>query len=191
MTYDEKISDSEILDALLRPEVRVPLEKEHSKDILRLLEPKTPDSRAEIRGMPHDAIVFKPDRFPAPEAVFQGEKGECDRADFIIISELRHVVLYIEMKQSGGKAWKVTQQLKGASCCLKYCQAIGKAFWGKPDFLEGYRDCFIAVTNTGPQKQKSVEHRKAPEHNRPEKFMKISSPHYLQFNKLVGGKEEG
>lgn len=187
MAYDGKISDSEILDALLRPEVRVPLEKEHSKDVLRLSEPKAPDSRADIRGMPHDAIVFKPDLFPVPEAVFQGRKGECDRADFIIISELRRVVLYIEMKQSGGKAWKVTRQLKGAFCCLKYCQAIGREFWGKSDFLEGYRDRFVAITNTGPQKQKSVEYKSAPVHDCPEKFMKMSSPHYLQFNKLVGG----
>lgn len=187
MTYDREIHDSEILVEMLKPGLQVHLDKEHGKDILRLSELNAPGSRAEIRGVPYDAIVFKPDLFPAPQEVFQGNKGECDRADFIIISELRRVVLYIEMKQSGGKAWKVTQQLKGAFCCLKYCQAIGKAFWGKSDFLEGYRDCFVAITNTGPQKQKSVEHRKAPEHNRPEKFMKISSPHYLQYNKLVGG----
>lgn len=187
MTYDREIGDSEILAEMLKPELLIDWKKEHGKDVLHLLEPNAPGSRAEIRGMPHDAIVFKPDLFPAPKAVFQGNRGECDRADFIIISERRRVVLYIEMKQSGGKAWKVIQQLKGAFCCLKYCQAIGREFWSKPDFLEGYRDCFVAITDTGPQKQKSVEHKRAPEHNRPEKFMKISSPHYLQFNKLVGG----
>lgn len=104
MTYDREISDSEILAEMLRPEVRVRLYEEYGRDVLRLSEPKAPDSRAKIYGMPHDAS-----------------------------------------------------------------------------------DRFVAITNTGAQKQKSVEYKNAPVHDCPEKFMKMSSPHYLQFNKLVGG----
>lgn len=191
MTYDREISDSEILAEMLKPDPLIHWKNEYGKEVLCLSEPNAPASRAEIHGIPHDAVVLKPDRFPAPQVIFQGKKGECDRADFIIISELRRVVLYIEMKQSESKAWKVIRQLKGAFCCLKYCQTIGREFWGKSDFLEGYRDRFVAITNTGPQKQKSVEYKNAPVHDCPEKFMKIPSPHHLQYNKLVGREKKG
>ena len=45
------------------------------------------------------------------------------------------------------KEKEIIQQLKGAQCFVEYCQAIGKSFWEKQDFLDDYKYRFVSIKN--------------------------------------------
>lgn len=103
-----------------------------------------PQSLTKICGLPDNAIVIKVDAFTAPDAVFAGSHDECKRADYVIISDAagKKVIVYIEMKARKGSEKAIIQQLKGAQCFIMYCREIGRSFWKKQNFLEGYRHRF-------------------------------------------------
>ena len=73
---------------------------------------------------------------------------------------------------------------KGAKCFLTYCQEIGKLFWNDRNFLDNYDFRYVSIRNIGISKKPSRE-KKAPIHDKPEKMLKIGSPHHLQFNQLI------
>lgn len=106
------MSDMEILSALLCESAMIPLENEHGKPIIKLQEIGVKGSVVCIRNLPSDAIVIKADDFPAPINFFKGNKGECKRTDFIIISEERKVILYVELKSGEKDASHIVKQLK-------------------------------------------------------------------------------
>ena len=43
-----------------------------------------------IKGLPSDSIVIRADAFKDPLTIFNGTKGECARADFVIVSNDEH-----------------------------------------------------------------------------------------------------
>jgi len=178
------MSDMEILSKLILESALIPLENEHGKQVIRLQEAGIKDSVSFIRNIPSDVIVIKADEFPAPKTFFKGDNGECKRADFIIISEEKKVILYVEMKAGAKDASHIVKQLKGASCVISYCKEIGKQFWSEARFLDGYAHRFIGIVNLSISKRPS-RYKSAPLHDLPESFLKISSPHHLQFNKLA------
>lgn len=85
------MQDMEILSQLIKNTVLVPLQDDHGKRFVKLSEPQAPDSIATIRNLPSDALVIKVDTFPSPEKVFNGRKGECKRADYVIITAEKKV----------------------------------------------------------------------------------------------------
>ncbi len=93
------MSDTEILDRLIREDARVPTETRHDRIVAELREDRA-DSCVTLRGLPSDAFVIMADRFPSPDTVFKGEKGECKRADYVVISERKKCILYIEVKRT-------------------------------------------------------------------------------------------
>ncbi|WP_287241008.1 MULTISPECIES: hypothetical protein [unclassified Okeania] len=126
-------SDIVILKKIIQPEATVGLETEYQKNIVKLTE--VDNYKVTIRRMPDDdeVIVIKVDAFRAPKEIFQGTKGECKRADFVIIADTINkgkFILCIEMKggKKTSKEKEIIQQLKGALCFVEYCQAIGKSF---------------------------------------------------------------
>jgi hypothetical protein len=144
-----------------------------------------------IDGMPKpdEVIVINAEDFAAPRTVFQGEKGECKRADFIIISDTptEKIILCIEMKKTKGK--KIIQQLKGAKCFVAYCQEIGKEFWNQHNFLETYQYRFISIGHI-PLPKTSTRHQgkqidSNQTHNSPDKMLIINGKNYIQFHSLI------
>jgi hypothetical protein len=178
------MSDMEILSELILESVLIPHENEYGKPVIKLQEAGVKNSVSFIRNIPSDVIVIKADEFPAPKTFFKGDNGECKRADFIIISEEKKVILYVELKAGAKDARHIVKQLKGASCVISYCKEIGRQFWSKSTFLDGYAHRYVGMVNLSVSKKPS-RHKSTPLHDSPESFLKISSPHYLQFKELA------
>lgn len=178
------MSDMKILSELILHSALVPHENEYGKPVIKLQEAGIKDSVSFIRNIPSDVIVIKADEFPASKTFFKGDKGECKRADFIIISEEKKVILYVELKSGAKDSSHIVKQLRGASCLISYCKEIGRQFWKKSTFLDGYAHRYVGMVNLSISKRPS-RHKSAPLHDSPESFLKISSPHYLQFNELA------
>ena len=188
-------SDLDIIQNLIRNEALVTVQKDqYANNFLELKEPpseKQPEYKIEISKVPNDAIAIKSDAFHPPKEIFKNSKGECRRADFVIIasSEKKNWIIYIEMKhRNPSSESEIIQQLKGAECFIDYCRSIGRVFWQKPKFLDekNYEQFFISVKNIGINKKPSKE-KKSALHNRPENMLKISAPSKkeLQFNSLI------
>jgi hypothetical protein len=184
------MDDFEILNLMIKEEAKVELSDSGSS------KPKAILAEADlyavtILGMPdrENIIIIKGDAFDAPKQIFNGKKGECKRADFIIVARLdrqRKYVIYIEMKASSStsKEWEIIQQLQGTQCFFTYCQAIGKVFWQEKNFLNGYQPRFVSFRNIGLNKQPI--HKENPIHDRPEQMWKINCAKSIQFNQLIG-----
>lgn len=180
------MGDSEILIALLKDTAIVKAQIEYGKNAVILNEPQVEDSSVKIANIPNDAIVVKLDSFDAPDGIFRGSQGECKRADFVIISEERKCILYIEIKRTKDSWQQIEKQLLGAQCAIKYFQEIGKSFWSNQSFLRDYKHRFISIGHTTIPKRKTKLSRPTKAHDSPSKAMKIDWPHYIQFNMLVG-----
>jgi hypothetical protein len=137
---------------------------------------------------PDDAMIIKVDRFLSPDKIFNGNKGECKRCDYVIISPEKRCILYIEIKRTKDKGgWKhIVEQLKGGQCFVSYCRTVGKHFWDKKDFLSGYKNRFICIGHTNIAKRKTRIDKHSKRHDTPDKAMKIDWPNHLQFNHLAG-----
>ncbi|MEA5576267.1 Coq4 family protein [Anabaena sp. UHCC 0451] len=116
--------------------------------------------------------------------IFNGSKGECKRADFIIVADTdrKKVILCIEMKAKvdTAKEWTIIQQFKGAKCFVEYFKKIGKEFWGQTKFIDSYVYRFVTIRDINIDK-KTTREKMIDNHDIPERMLKISSPHYLQF----------
>ena len=188
--------DFDILQDLIKTEALASIEYEYNKKIIVLEEPGNQTQSAyslKIRNVPDDIIAFKADAFPPPNNIFKSSKGECKRADYVIIAsdDRANWIVHIEMKSGKGDSEKeVEQQLRGAQCLVAYCRAIGQEFWQEPAFLEkkNYQQCFISIKNIGVAKRETWPEPKSDQHDMPERMLKISAPARgsLQFKRLVG-----
>ncbi|MEH2050362.1 hypothetical protein [Nostoc sp.] len=187
------MSDIAILKEMINETATVPLQNLHDKMQVTLTEPPPVDYSVTINGMPHndDVIVIKADAFNSPKTVFKGNRGECKRADFVIVAdtENKKVILCIEMKGGkGGSKKEIIQQLKGAECFVAYCRKIGQSFWEQQNFLSDYVYRFVSIREISIPKQKTRIERPTSNHDRPDRMLKISSPNYLNFNHLIAGR---
>ncbi|BAZ02173.1 hypothetical protein NIES37_61840 [Tolypothrix tenuis PCC 7101] len=188
------MSDIAILKQMIKATATVPLEAHHNKKQVKLIEPDLPSCIVTIHGMPNEdqVIVIKADAFQSPSTIFSGSKGECKRADFVIVADTdtKKVILCIEMKAKTKTSpeWEIIQQLKGAKCFITYCQKIGKEFWGEKNFLDTYVYRFVTIRNININKRTTRE-KITDAHSIPEQMLKISSPNYIQFSHLIGGKQ--
>lgn len=183
------MSDFAILHQMIKDAVKVSLVDNDGKKQVTLIEPQHANSSVTIVGMPDDTIVIKADAFKSPDTVFNGSQGECKRADFVIVAGAgnKKVILCIEMKATKGLEKEIVQQLKGAQCFVAYCREIGKVFWNQGDFLHKYKQLFISISHTSISKQRTRFTRPTGGvHDRPDRMLKISSPHHLEFNHLAG-----
>ena len=189
-------SDFDILHDLIRDEALARVEFPYGKKTIVLEEPGHQQQSAyslRINDVPDDAVAFRADAFPAPNHLFKNDKGECKRADFVVIASdgKTNWIIYVEMKRGKGPSEKqITQQLRGTQCLVAYCRAIGQEFWQERRFLkkESYQQRFISVRDIGiPKKPRSVP-PESGRHDVPERMLKINSPHRgnLRFNHLVG-----
>ena len=184
-----KASDIDILREMIKKSATEALIDNYEKKKVTLIEQGV--SSVIISGMPEDSIVIKvDDSFKSPDSIFRcsKSKGHCKRADYVIVADMdkKKVILYIELKRTKDSEKSIMKQLMGARCFMAYCQEIGRSFWEKQDFLDGYECRFISIGHTGIAKQRTRIERKSKVHDQPEFMMKIDWPSYLQFNRLVG-----
>lgn len=184
------MSDIAILKKIIQNTARVPLEKDsYGKSKVILTETHLSNYSVTINGMPDDdqVIVIKSDNFVEPKAVFQGSKGECKRADFVIIvnTDKKKVIFCIELKSGNPDSKEIIQQLKGAYCFTIYCREIGKIFWEEPDFLKDYEYRFISITKILQIKKPEINYDNIIIDKISRTMLKISSPKYLPFNQLI------
>ncbi|OQW91652.1 MAG: hypothetical protein BWK78_04005 [Thiotrichaceae bacterium IS1] len=188
------MSDITILKEMIKGTATVSLiDSDHNERRKRVILAETSANYSvPIYGMPEpdDVIVIKADAFPALTMVFANSRGECKRADFIIVANTgeRKVILCIEMKAKATTSLEseIIQQLKGAQCFVAYCQAIGKVFWGQENFLDSYDYRFINIRNINIPKSMTRIDPETGIHDSPERMSKINFPGHLEFNKLVG-----
>lgn len=179
--------DIEILNQMFKDSAKIELENRNGMSQVKLTELQN-NTSVTVLGVPHKSIVVKADAFNSPDSVFQGLKGECKRADFVIIADggRKKVIICIEMKSRKGSEKEIIQQLKGARCFIAYCQEVGKSFWQAQSFLKGYTYRFVSINHISIAKRKTRIKRNSSVHDRPDEMLKISSPNRLEFNHLAG-----
>ena len=175
------MNDTDILKELFRPDVFVP----PSANKVELTEPLHPEDSVSIHGLPDDAVCIKSDVLDLRKLLGNTSKGECKRADYIIISETKKHVLFIELKKSKAPWKDVCQQLHGSYCLARYCQEIGKTFWQSIDFMRNYDHHYISISHTVIGKGWQKETIENSTIDKKVKIKKISHPHHLQYRKLV------
>ena len=189
------MSDIAILKEMIRDCAIVELEykKEYKRDIYLLKLTENQDNYSfVISGMPEPdrVIVIKLDEFFDVRKIFTGNKGECKRADFIIIANTNSekVILCLEMKKSRDDNSSIIKQLKGAKCFVSYCREIGREFWKQPDdFLQDYQYRFVSIKNISISKTTTSSPKfsqKSEIHDQPEKMLKISAK-ATHFQELI------
>lgn len=178
-------SDFSILRDLLKDEATAHVETLERGRAIVLCEPGEYTLR--ITGVPDESIAFKADMFPAPENIFRGNRGECKRADYVVIaSDGNHLwIVYVELKGSGGSEHAIKQQLSGARCLVGYCRAIVKEFWRERRFLINCAERFVSVRNIG-SRTRPTQPSKKPRHDVPERVLKLHAPKgVLRFKQLI------
>ena len=183
------MSDLNILNNMIKDTAKVSLVDNYGKKQVKLEEPQFPGSSVTIHGMPDNAVVIKADTFKSPDSVFKGSRGECKRADFVIIADggnKKKVIICIEMKATKGSEKEIVLQLKGAQCFITYCREIGKLFWDQQNFLNDFVYRFVSIGNISISKKRSRIDPSTDIHDSPDKMMRISSPHRLEFKHLAG-----
>ncbi|MFN6465852.1 MAG: hypothetical protein RMZ41_029075 [Nostoc sp. DedVER02] len=185
------LTDIAILKEMIKKTAIVSLQDDgYGKNKVILREPPPANYDVTIYGMPDDdeVIIINADKFKSPDTVFKGNRGECKRADFVIVADTgkKKVILCIEMKAKASTSTEreIIQQLKGTQCFVAYCEKIGKEFWGQKNFLNTYIYRFVTIRNINIHKKPTRE-KITDAHDSPERMLKISSPHYLQFNHLI------
>ncbi|MDR3012684.1 MAG: hypothetical protein LBU70_05670 [Chitinispirillales bacterium] len=179
------MTDTDILNEMIKDTALIALQfNEYDKPYILLNEPEIPDSNVTIYQPPLDTIVIKADACFSLDNIFKGEKGECKRADYIIISVEKKCILYVELKMMRDSWGKIVKQFKGAQCFVKYCQEIANVFWNKKDFLAGYKNQFINIRHISRKRKTRLDKEKQT-HSTPETAMKIYSPGRLQFNHIA------
>jgi hypothetical protein len=120
------MSDIAILKEMFKNTATVTLINHHKRKKVVLVEPPPGDYAVIIYDLPDEdeVMVIKADSFPAPQKIFTGTKGECKRADFIVIADTdgEKVIIFIEMKAGKGSTEaEIIQQLQGSQCLIAYC----------------------------------------------------------------------
>ncbi|MEA5535276.1 hypothetical protein [Crocosphaera sp. XPORK-15E] len=172
---------------MIKDEARIKLTDNYGKKQVILPEHQG-QYKITIRDIPENTIVIDPEKFESPKTIFKGNKGECKRADYIIISNENtgKFIIIIEMKAGKAIEKDVIKQLKGAECLVYYCKEIGKSFWGHSSFLNGYQYRFVSVKQILVNKKSTREKKEPKIHNHPENMLKIAYQNTFVFNKLIG-----
>lgn len=134
------ISDLDILRKLVKDDALVFVQmNQYGKYYMELNEGKGETGYTiKLLNPPEDTIAIKADMLPALTGIFQNSKGECKRADFVIIAmdNKNYWLIYIELKRGkNDREWEIIQQLQGAACFIDYCRSIGLHFGRSQNFL--------------------------------------------------------
>ncbi len=140
-----------------------------------------------INNTPPNLIVVKSDKFPLASTprFFNGERGECRLADYVLIDTTNKKIIYVELKEAAHANGKdIADQLKGAYCLIQYCKAIVKQYWDEPTFLKDYHEifvCFNLAKSFNQQKKTKDESRGSSADN----FLPINGKAKYLYKKLA------
>ena len=145
-----------------------------------------------IKEVPYDTVVVKTDKFTSPEEIFACLKGECRRADYVIIanSGTANFIIHVELKKGRGNTGKIINQLKGSECFISYCRAIVSRFWQQSGFLDQYENRFVTFRRIGNRKFRTRVSTLSVLHDTPERMLKISDVNdreEVHFRRLIQG----
>ena len=177
--------DTTVLATLFNDNAKIAIESHYGRNKVVLTEPQAQDSKIEIRNIPDDSLVIDLDSVFSNADLFSGSKGECKRADYLIFSEQKQKILFIEMKRTGAKLKDIVNQLKGSLCAFEYTQAIAREFFNEIDFLTAYELRFISINHTGMVNRKTAIEKVAGIHNQPDKPLKLSWTQSIQYNHIA------
>lgn len=143
-----------------------------------------------ITNVPENTLVIRADKFPNMKHFFKDDEdiGLCKKSDYIIISIDKHSnykVLIVEISSGDHKSnIYIRQQLKGATCILKYYESICKYFFNKTVKFNNIHYAGILLIGS-PKKQKIDFERNSRNNTSPDNYFKISSGLECPYNKLV------
>lgn len=188
-------SDLDVLRELINENALVRLEGPDYGRVAVLEEAGAPGRiqySIKIKGIPNDAVVIKTDAFPPPRSIFTCRRGECKRADYVIVASSKkgNFIVYMEMKRGRGKRRDIVDQLKGSECLISYCQAIACGFWNRPNFLGPYERRFVSFTKIGISKSRTRDVRPTWLHDAPDRMCTIGtirSGGEVNFRRLING----
>lgn len=168
------MNDTEILNEMLKSDVLMQTPIRHNRTSVNLTDAIS-KTTVEIKGVPRGSVIIKTDCFQSPDTVFQGSKGECKRADFVIVTNAsKKWIIFIETQMGNYKErTEVIAQLRGALCFVNYCKSIGKQFWLEDEFLDGYEYRYVSMAHTGVHKRPTRNKDRKTSHTRPENFRKM------------------
>ena len=173
------MSDLDVLQELINERALVPLEKTpYGKKTVDLVECDRQGKvlySIKIKGVPDDTVVVKTDMFHSPKGIFTCRRGECKRADYVIIanSDTANFIVHVEMKEGKGNTGEIVNQLKGSECFISYLRAIVSRFWQQSKFLDQYENRFVTFREIRSRKSPTRKSRPPVLHNVPGKMFKI------------------
>jgi hypothetical protein len=180
------VADMTVLNRMIKDSAKIVLQ-DHYRDKKKvvLTEHGTTDSSLELHNVPADAIVIDVDANFSNSDLFANSAGECKRADYLIISQEKKLVLFIEMKKGPSPTSDIIKQLIGSRCAFEYCQSIAREFFDEADFLVDYRLRFVAFKHVNLEKKKTKIDKSTATHDTPERLMRVSWANTIQFNKIA------
>lgn len=178
-----------MLENLFSNKCRIKLSQHNGKYFVCLTDAQAATSIT-IQGLPQDTLVIKGDDFKSPDSVFNGQKGECKRADFIIFSNdgSKKKIIIIETKKGSADNKEIVQQLKGSKCFVEYCKKITAEFFDN-HCLDSYQYRFVAIQKIRLDKRTTRDKSRGSKqsaHDTPDDYFKITNPKVLEFNHLSG-----
>lgn len=82
-----------VLNQMIKDTAKISLQDHYNRKKVVLIEHGTTDSSLELHNVPNDAIVIDIDSNFNNGNFFSNSKSECKRADYIIVSEEKKVVV--------------------------------------------------------------------------------------------------
>ncbi len=188
------MSDLDTLRQMIRQEAQIALKQDrYGNFVVKLTERQCEDSSVTIHKMPEpeQAVVINVDDFWSVDKMFEHEKGQCKRADYVIVAhfDIQKIIIYIEMKKTHAQAKTIIQQLTGTRCFVAFCREIARApaFWNEENFLEDYEERFVYLgeTNIKINKRPTRIEPNQGIHDSPERMLKLKAPHHLTLRRLI------
>ena len=174
------------LGALLKKSFFITPHDDNGRRAVRLKEDKPPKCKVDVFGIPADSIILRSDLYPPPNETFNSTYGECCRADFVIISHSKKLIVFIELKSSKpSKANKVVNQLKGALCFMEYCSIIAFWFCDEMDSLNNYEHRFVCLVAQTQKQTTGTQSGHAGQNTDPRKPKYIYRPTKAQFGSMI------
>ena len=120
--------------------------------------------KVNINGVPRESILIKLDKYDQPLSLFNDDKGQRQRCDYVLFSVLngKGFVLFIELKSKKTKKSEFIRQFKGAECVMDYCHSTLTRFHNHDQLLNNFSKRFIVFYK--PYRMKIVltkHHRRA------------------------------
>ncbi len=143
-------------------------------------------TQVRINQVPNDLFAIKLDKQNTFSGkIFSGTKGETCCCDFILFCETYKVIIFIEIKTTKDDSSHVKKQLKSTDCVFDYIQTVGKKFFEKDDFFDGYKRKYIVFDRLF-KRNTTKEHLKS--YNDPSTYDKplfLSGNNVIYFKRLI------